>query len=106
MTQFIRVTVDDFEQTVAQQLAATPKVFVLFFGSEEAATGQSWCPDCVIADPLIRQAISKVSDAVLIEAPVGLRDAWKGNPTHPYRVKYNVPALPTLYHWSKVYSPS
>lgn len=104
MTQFIRVTVDDFEPTVAQKLA-THKVFVLFFGSEEAATGQSWCPDCVIADPLIRRAILQVPDAVLIEAPVGLRDAWKGNPSHPYRVKYNVPALPTLYQWSKVSPP-
>lgn len=41
-------------------------------------------------------------DAILVEAPVGDRNAWKGNASHPYRVRFNVPAIPTLVKWSKV----
>ncbi|KAI8331580.1 hypothetical protein BC941DRAFT_360279 [Chlamydoabsidia padenii] len=102
MVQFIRVTIQDFDTKVEKALQDEHnKVFVVFFGTELETTGQSWCPDCVIADPLIRKALVDVTGAVLIEAPVGLRNEWKGNTSHPFRVKYNVPALPTLYKWSK-----
>jgi hypothetical protein len=48
-------------------------IFVLFFGTENQATGQSWCPDCVIADPKIRMTIATRPDATLVECPVGDR---------------------------------
>ncbi|SAM09621.1 hypothetical protein [Absidia glauca] len=102
MVQFIRVSSEEFDSKVQQAVQDEQNnVFVVFFGTEMDETNESWCPDCVIADPLIRKSLLAVPNAVLIEAPVGLRDEWKGNTTHPYRVKYNVPAIPTLYNWSK-----
>ncbi|KAI9304102.1 hypothetical protein BJ944DRAFT_267351 [Cunninghamella echinulata] len=102
MVQFVRVDTSSFENEVSKALENEQnKVFVLFFGTELAETNESWCSDCVIADPLIRKALIPIPNAVLIEAPVGGRNEWKGNNTHPYRVKYDVPAIPTLYKWSK-----
>jgi thiol-disulfide isomerase/thioredoxin len=93
---------ENFDGEVEKAIASGNPVFVLFFGTEEPETSESWCPDCVIADPLIRKAIIPVKDAILIEAPVGARSEWKGNTTHPYRVRFQVPAIPTLYKWSAV----
>ncbi|KAI7873711.1 uncharacterized protein EV154DRAFT_556142 [Mucor mucedo] len=92
--------VEDFDAQVNKAVESGNPVFVLFFGTEEAETSESWCPDCVIADPLVRKALLQVKDSILLEAPVGSRNEWKGNTTHPYRVRFNVPALPTLYKWS------
>ncbi|KAJ1926180.1 hypothetical protein IWQ60_004020 [Tieghemiomyces parasiticus] len=44
-------------------------VYVLFYAREVPATGVSWCPDCVKADPLVRQGIEKFPDSVLITYP-------------------------------------
>ncbi|KAI7863957.1 hypothetical protein BDF14DRAFT_1838901 [Spinellus fusiger] len=98
----IRVNIEDFDSTVKKESESSNPLFVLFFGTEKSETNASWCSDCVIADPLIRKVLSSVPNAVLIEAPVGLRDEWKGNTTHPYRrhAQFDVPAIPTLYKWS------
>jgi len=71
----------------------------LFFGSEDPLTGESWCPDCVTADPVLRAACVRLRpDLVLHECPVGLRSDWKGNATHPYRVDpdFRLVRIPTL----------
>lgn len=98
----VRVNIENFDAEVNKAVETGNPVFVLFFGTEAPETSESWCPDCVIADPLIRKVILPVKDAILLEAAVGLRDEWKGNTTHPYRVRFNVPAIPTLYKWSTV----
>ena len=68
------VDLPDFDATVASTLAAAPgPVFVVLFGSEAPETGESWCEDCVIADPLIRSGVRAVPNATLIECPVGQR---------------------------------
>ncbi|GAA5816505.1 hypothetical protein MFLAVUS_010034 [Mucor flavus] len=92
--------IEDFDIQVKAALETGNPVFVLFFGTADAETSESWCPDCVIADPLVRKAVLQVKDSILLEAPVGGRDEWKGNTTHPYRVRFSVPAIPTLYKWS------
>lgn len=53
------------------------KVFLLFFGSEDPATQQSWCPDCVIADPRIRKQLLTVPDSVLLECPVSYLEIFE-----------------------------
>ncbi|KAI8067134.1 hypothetical protein BC940DRAFT_301375 [Gongronella butleri] len=102
MVKFIRTTVDDFENQVNKAVQdENNKVFVVFFGTEVDETNESWCPDCVVADPLIRKALVPVPNSVLIEAPVGHRHEWKNNNEHPFRVKYNLAAIPTLFKWTK-----
>jgi hypothetical protein len=64
----------DFDEVVATTVAQAPgPVFVVLFGSATPETGESWCEDCVIADPLIRTAIKGVPQSTLIECPVGQR---------------------------------
>ncbi|KAG2192646.1 hypothetical protein INT46_001104 [Mucor plumbeus] len=96
----VRVNIENFDAEINKAVETGNPVFVLFFGTETPETSESWCPDCVIADPLVRKAIIPVKDAILLEAPVGARNEWKGNTTHPYRVRFNVPAIPTLFKWS------
>ncbi|RUP47163.1 hypothetical protein BC936DRAFT_146063 [Jimgerdemannia flammicorona] len=124
MTKFTRVAIPDFQKVVDTAVNESDRVYVLFFvsrnpstntirlnaqsscyptGNEDPATGQSWCPDCVIADPLVRMYVRQVSDSILIEAPVGPRSEWKGNMTHPYRTNKDTKlvAIPTLFRWTK-----
>ncbi|KAI8987621.1 hypothetical protein BDF20DRAFT_814340 [Mycotypha africana] len=96
----VRVNIDNFDEETRKAVETKQPVFVLFFGTEDPETSESWCPDCVIADPRIRKAVSTVENSILLEAPVGGRNDWKGNADHPYRVRFNVPAIPTLFKWT------
>ncbi|KAI8928949.1 hypothetical protein BC831DRAFT_446526 [Entophlyctis helioformis] len=90
-----------FDAVLAETLAAAPgRVFGLFFGTEEPSTGNSWCPDCVIADPLVRKAIGTVANSTLIEAPAGLRSEYRAN--NPYRnhPEVKLVAVPTLVEFT------
>jgi len=100
----IRVPIDEFDQTLKETVAQNDNVFVLFFGTEDPdKNNESWCPDCVIADPLVRKWVKKVPDSVLLEAPVGTRSEWKLNSTHIYRTNPDIAlkAIPTLIRWTK-----
>ncbi|KAJ3185344.1 hypothetical protein HDU85_001394 [Gaertneriomyces sp. JEL0708] len=75
-----------FDQVLTSTLeSGSHRLFILFFGTEEVATGESWCPDCVIADPTVRKWIRTVEHAILLEVPVGGRSTWKNNPANFYR---------------------
>jgi len=78
------------------------KYLVLFFGSEVQG-GNSWCPDCIVADPVIKKAISKVDNLVLIECPVGNKSEYKNVPNHPYKThkQIQLQRVPTLIAWTK-----
>jgi len=78
------------------------KYFVLFFGSEVQG-GNSWCPDCIVADPVIKKAISKVDNLVLVECPVGNISEYKNVPNHPYKThkQIQLQRVPTLIAWTK-----
>ena len=53
-------------------------MFVLFSGSVDAASGVSWCPDCVTADPVVAAALKEVDDdLVFVHCSVGQRAFWK-----------------------------
>ncbi|KAG9294604.1 hypothetical protein G9A89_008083 [Geosiphon pyriformis] len=79
-------------------------LFILFFGTEDPITGKSWCPDSIVADPLIRYAFNKYApgNSVLIEAPVGNRSEWRQTPDHPYKTDSRIKLLkiPTLVKWT------
>lgn len=100
----IRATLENFDAVLKNGLESHNPVYVVFFGTEKPETNESWCPDCVVADPLIRKAIltHAPENALLLEAPVGHREDWKGNASHPYRTRFNLSAIPTLFRWTKV----
>ena len=89
----------DAQNALAQLKAAKGSALFVFFGSEDPATGASWCPDCVTADPVLRRACTDLRhDLTLHECPVGERSAWKNQPTHPYRLDpdLRLARIPTL----------
>ena len=71
----------------------------LFFGAEDPATGESWCPDCVTAEPVLRAACARQRpDLVLNECPIGQRCDWKNQSAHPFRLDpdFRLARIPTL----------
>jgi len=67
---------------LAVTAAAKSKTFVLFTGAVDAATGKSWCPDCVDAYPTIHASIDKAEPPVtLITVPL-VRAEYRGNASH------------------------
>lgn len=91
----------DLEAALAE--AGDAERILLFFGSEQAASGVSWCPDCVTADPVLRAALVRQRpELVVLECPVGERADWKGRADHPYRrdLRLAVHRIPTLIRWS------
>jgi len=92
-------TIAEFEAHLASVAVGQGSALYLFFGSEDPTTGASWCPDCVIADPILRRVCTTLRpDLVLYECPVGLRSAWKNQPQHPYRLHptTRLTRIPTL----------
>lgn len=89
------------ETALAAIRDAEMEAVFLFFGSEEPASGASWCPDCVTADPVLRAACAtRRPDLTLHECPVGRRADWKDRPQHPYRLHplWRLERIPTLVH--------
>ena len=74
------------------------RVLILFTGSKDKS-GQSWCPDCVKADPVIHQVLDQNDDseAAFITCEVGPREVWK-KPDNPFRThpNFRVTGVPTL----------
>jgi len=76
-------------------------VFVLFTGTPDA-NGASWCPDCVIAEPVIHKSLTFLPlDATFIHARVGERTFWKDH-NNPFRTKMGITCIPTLVKWGKM----
>jgi hypothetical protein len=91
----------DLEPHLSRLAQERSGALLLFFGSEDPQTGASWCPDCVIADPLLRRLARELQPALpLIECPVGARSQWKHQPEHPYRLHplLHLQRIPTLIH--------
>jgi len=79
----------------------TDRLFVLFSGSIDPASGKSWCPDCVTADPVVAEALKGVDeDLVLIHCAVGQRAFWKDQ-NNVFRTdpKLRLKGVPTLLNW-------
>ncbi len=94
---------DETVRRVVRSLSAEKKdlLVLLFTGTPFPGTKQSWCPDCVTADPLVAASISDAKAAgrhvVLIECLVE-RGSYIGNPGYLYRTHpfVQLPCIPTL----------
>jgi len=77
---------------------------VLLFTGTKQANGKSWCPDCVVADPVIESVTQqlKTADLTFITVPVGDLPTWK-SPDNQYRKHpvYSVDCVPTLINVTK-----
>jgi len=97
------VKVEGFEafQAKVAELAATGEdVFVMFSGSKDS-NGESWCPDCVVAEPVVTAAMEKAPPGShYLYVGVGGRAAWK-DPAGVFRTSKDtlLKSVPTLVKW-------
>lgn len=76
------------------------QIFVLFSGSL-GSDGISWCPDCAVADPVIKESLRVApKDAVFIHCGVGDRPFWKDQ-NNIFRTKLGIKCVPTLIKWGE-----
>ena len=65
----------ELESLVTKHKEDKKSVIVLFTGTKRAEDGKSWCPDCVVAEPVIESVVEQLkdnnSDLVFITVPVG-----------------------------------
>ncbi|XP_067624941.1 thioredoxin domain-containing protein 17 isoform X1 [Eurosta solidaginis] len=75
-------------------------IHVLFSGGKDES-GQSWCPYCVKAEPVVHEALPKAPEkSHFIHVDVGERSYWKG-PNCPLRTdaRLKLVWVPTLMRW-------
>lgn len=95
-----RVTVSgitEYLRAVEQYKASSLHMFALFTGSLDA-DGESWCSDCVKADPVVIEGLKSAPEATcFITCYVGDRPAWK-DPKCPFRSNpdLKLKSIPTL----------
>ncbi|CAG9760020.1 unnamed protein product [Ceutorhynchus assimilis] len=78
------------------------KAYVYFTGNKDSS-GQSWCPDCNNAWPVVMGVLDALPDNhPLVIVEVGEREEWK-NPQNPFRKdKVRLRVIPTIAIWNEV----
>ncbi|CAI5445244.1 unnamed protein product [Caenorhabditis angaria] len=100
LKQYTAQGYEAFQETL-KSIGAGKRIVALFTGSKSLITGQSWCPDCVVADPIIEKVINSQEiqslDVHFIIVFVGNREVWK-SPDSPFRTdpKLKLTCIPTL----------
>eukprot|EP00055_Hartaetosiga_balthica_P000446 m.136584 g.136584 ORF g.136584 m.136584 type:complete len:126 (-) comp10767_c0_seq1:169-546(-) len=99
--KFVVCSVDECVDCVKENKTESNRVFVLCSGAENA-DGQSWCPDCVVAKPIVEECVNENGDEsdVYIYCNVGDRSAWK-TPENEFRNHgdFKLTAIPTFFVW-------
>ncbi|KAK7070649.1 hypothetical protein SK128_022704 [Halocaridina rubra] len=95
-----KVEIEGFDAFIEQVDKFKPSgkpIFVLFSGSKDA-NGKSWCPDCVVAEPVVKGALDKApDDAIFLYVGVGPRDFWKDrNNVFRTDARTKLKSVPTL----------
>ena len=76
-------------------------LFILFIGSKNKDSGVSWCPDCVVAEPVIKECLGEISGGCrLLLCPVD-KEPFRNSPDYIYRCnnKIDLKCVPTLMKW-------
>ncbi|KAA0184142.1 hypothetical protein HAZT_HAZT008045 [Hyalella azteca] len=69
---------DEYKEKLESLSSSGKTIIAMFSGGKDPATGQSWCPDCVVAQPVVDKAVSQASeDFIYVYCSVGGRDFWK-----------------------------
>jgi len=69
---------------------ASKTIYALFSGGKDEATGKSWCPDCVTAEPVVTGELNNLPEgSTFVYVDVGGRDYWK-NKSNDFRVDPNL----------------
>lgn len=83
-----------------KNLETSEPIYVLYTGTK-LANGNSWCPDCVEAEPFIEEGLKAAPEnAHFVVVEVGDRAFWK-DPSCLFRTNLTtkLKVLPTLARW-------
>ncbi|KMZ68235.1 Thioredoxin domain-containing protein [Zostera marina] len=99
----VDATVTDFDEVFDRFKSENEgiKKILLFLADKDPTTNESWCPDCVVSEPVIYKKLEDSSaDVVLLRAFVGDRATWRTH-THPFRndPDFKLTGVPTLIRW-------
>ena len=102
LTKLVAASAAEFSSHLATALASGAPTFALFTGAA-LPTGESWCPDCTTAKPVVHaafEAAARAGDVALIEVPL-VREEYRGNAEHWARKLAGVrlQRIPTLMKW-------
>lgn len=89
--------------TLIEKLSATvgEQAIGVYFTGAKKADGISWCPDCVVAEPIVMAALERIEQPThFVYVDVGDRAFWK-NTTNPFRTdkRTHLSVIPTLLRW-------
>lgn len=91
---------DAFKEVVAS-IGKGQRIVALFTGSKSLTTGESWCPDCVVAEPIIDEMTKDSAiaglDVHFVTVFVGNREVWR-DPSVGFRTDsgLKLTCIPTL----------
>lgn len=95
---------DEEFASIVRKYGDSKYIYVYVYAEKSAETGQSWCPDCVKAEPYVRKALAEknAAECVFVTLPVVKLD-YKSNPEFFYRKhpKLQLKAVPSLYGWTQ-----
>ncbi|XP_076818623.1 thioredoxin domain-containing protein 17-like [Clavelina lepadiformis] len=91
----------EFMKIVSSDDLKGKAIFCLFCGDKDA-NGKSWCPDCVVSEPVVRSSLDQLDDpdAVFVYCAVGGREYWKDQ-RNEFRQNLKLTGVPTLMKWGK-----
>ncbi|KAL0480896.1 thioredoxin domain-containing protein [Acrasis kona] len=108
---------NQFDAVLKETITNNPNSTVLgyFTGAVNPATNKSWCPDCVVSEPILNDLLEEFENnaknpsedkIILIKCPIE-RAGYSGNPNHPYRKNPSIKltGVPTLI-WYQDNSPT
>uniref|UniRef100_A0A8R1EPH7 Thioredoxin domain-containing protein 17 n=1 Tax=Caenorhabditis japonica TaxID=281687 RepID=A0A8R1EPH7_CAEJA len=100
LKQYTAQGYDAFQEVLAT-IGSGKRIVALFTGSKNLSTGQSWCPDCVVAEPVVEEVIQTPEVAALdvhfVTVFVGNREVWR-DPAVGFRTNpaLKLTCIPTL----------
>ncbi|XP_046965352.1 thioredoxin domain-containing protein 17-like [Vanessa cardui] len=80
-----------------------PQVLFYFSGSK-LPNGNSWCPDCAVAEPMVRAFLNELNkNIIFVFVDVGDREYWKDRAC-PFRTdtRSKLLVIPTIIKWKGV----
>ncbi|XP_030042025.1 thioredoxin domain-containing protein 17 [Microcaecilia unicolor] len=95
-TQYTEVKVRGYQEFIqALERFKDQLVFALFCGSKNEK-GASWCPDCVEAEPIVRENLQYLpEDSIFVYCDVGEKAYWK-DPNNDFKQNLKLTGVPTL----------
>ncbi|CAH1645875.1 unnamed protein product [Spodoptera littoralis] len=94
---------DEFQKYVAN-IEPNSRPVVVYFSGEKLPSGESWCIDCVEAEPVVKAYLNELKKEItFVYVDVGNRETWKDKAC-PFRTdsRTKLMVIPTIILWNGV----